>query len=157
MAWWAMAAGAMMDYNMFALEANKEKAFRASWGDTHKKEAQKYAAQDAGRLAEKNLAKVQSDRQLTLTEEASNHSIREADTKLAMAVNGDSTMAYVGEAALAHQTNVARSEINQNYDTNLNAELGNFRAAKSDFYALNQPYKGRKRKGTLSLISGGIL
>ncbi len=156
MAWWTALIGTVIENNSFMREGKKAKAFKAAWAPAHAKEAQKYDAHDRSRVAETNLAKVQSDRQITLTDEASNHSLRKADAKLAMAANGDSTMAYVGEAALAHQTNRARAEINENYDANLEESVGNYRAAKADFYALNQPFKGYKKKGWFSILSSGM-
>ena len=100
---------------------------------------------------------MQSDRKVTLTEEANNDAIRKADMELSLAATGDSTMAYVGEAALAHQTNQVRTGINENYDANLQTELNNYTAAKTDFYALNQPFKGYKRKSLSKVLGSGFL
>lgn len=140
MAFWALGAQVLSQQNPWIWKAQASETYRNRYNSAAQKELQKENALATQATAERNLAKVQSDRQVTLTEEASNDAIRRADVKLLQAATGDSTMAYVGAGALAKQTADARDKINNNYDANLNTQLSAFKSASADFYTLNMPF-----------------
>lgn len=141
---WAAIASAAIQYSPWALNAQGEAAYRKSWMETHDKMRAGFNAEDSMRTAEKNLSKIQSDRQLTLTDQRTAAAITAADDRVAIAASGTTgSLDYVGKIANTHANQAAVDKINAEYGSRLQGESEKLKSSAYDFYALNQPYKSQ--------------
>lgn len=139
MAWWGVAIQAADQYSPWALNAKAQNAFMESWGSTHERESKKLNAGNNMRNSEKNLARIQNDKQIANTDLQSEIAQQKADLQLQAALTGNTgTMLDVGNIAIQHQADRAQQEIDATVEQRTRQEKASLQAATYDFYILNQ-------------------
>lgn len=149
MTWWVMAAQAAQAYSPWALNAKAESAYAASFNANSAKEAQKYNTADNFRNNEKNLARVEQDRQVELTAARTTQAEQEADVAVQAAASGvTGSFKDVANLSVHHATEKAIENINMEYGSRLVQTKSALQASMYDFYSLNAPYRPKYKKVT---------